>query len=77
MGWKKVANRPGIIKKKHNYIFSHSSVISNVVLIFYDNIKYKFITVGNCCVYTLPCMDIIQEQSTRGLLLLKQPVWEI
>ena len=71
---KKIANRPGLVyKKKKNYnTFSHSSVISNVCLIFYDNIKYKFLMVANVYVYTLlSYINIVQKPRVQGDITVK------
>lgn len=72
-----MANRPGLVLKNNYNIFSHSSVILNV-FDFYDNIKYELIMVDDLCVYTLfPILILYRNLEYKGILLLKQPVWEI
>lgn len=72
-----MANTPGLVLK-NNYIFSHSNVISNVCLIFYDNIKYELIMVDNLYVYTLfPILILYRNLQYKEILLLKELVWEI
>lgn len=72
-----MTNTPGLVLK-NNYIFSHSNVISNVCLIFYDNIKYELIMVDNLYVYTLfPILILYRNLQYKEILLLKELVWEI
>lgn len=78
LGLEKMANRPGLVLKNNYNIFSHSSVILSVCLIFYDNIKYELIMVDNLYVYTLfPILILYRNLEYKEILLLKQPVWEI